>query len=110
MKCDDNSDIEGVLRCIDANGKKVAFLVDSNNVMTGLLTDGDVRRLLLNGHGMKEKAALYARKDFRFAYEKDSPEDIAKLFDERVTILPVLDESNFVPLPPTRDLHPANIS
>ena len=76
LKCDKGCSIEDVLRCIDNNGKKAAFLVDDKGVMEGLLTEGDVRRLLLNGHGLREKAYKYAKKNFVYANIAEPPETV----------------------------------
>lgn len=96
LTCDKECDIETVLRCIDNNGKKVAFLVDEKGVMVGLLTDGDIRRILLNGHGLKEKALKYAQKDFVYAYITDSSENVKKLFNAIVTVIPLIDNAGRV--------------
>ena len=48
MKCSVESTLEEVLKCIDVNGKKAAFLVDRNDIMVVILTDGDIRRCLLD--------------------------------------------------------------
>lgn len=92
LVCSINSTLEEALRCIDHNGKKVAFLTDEDGIMVGLLTDGDIRRLLLDGHGLKEEARLFARKDFKFAKIGDNTEAITQMFDKKILIVPIIDD------------------
>ncbi len=92
LECGIESSLEDVLRTIDSNGKKVAFLVDTSDRMVGVLTDGDIRRLLLAGHGLKEKAKLFVKREFVSANVHDDPDRIRKMFDNRITVLPILDD------------------
>jgi len=42
-----DSTVDTAMRCINANLKGVAFVVDSQNRLVGCVTDGDIRRFLL---------------------------------------------------------------
>lgn len=96
MICRSDASLADVLKCIDNNAKKTAFLVDDENKMIGLITDGDVRRLLLQGYGLKDKVIDHVRKDFTYADESMSQEDIKELFGEQITIVPILNENKQV--------------
>ena len=49
-----------VLECVDSSGLRVALLVDGQGRLTGLLTDGDVRRAILAGADLRSPAAPHA--------------------------------------------------
>lgn len=52
--------LRDVLEVIDSSALAVALLVDDDEVLVGLLTDGDVRRALLKGAGLGEAARPFA--------------------------------------------------
>jgi dTDP-glucose pyrophosphorylase len=52
--------IRDVLEVIDRSASAVALLVDADDVLLGLLTDGDVRRALLRGAELTDPALPYA--------------------------------------------------
>lgn len=45
------------IRCIDQSAMQIALVVDSNQKLVGVVTDGDVRRALLGGHGIEYPTA-----------------------------------------------------
>ena len=49
-----------VLEVVDRSGTAVAVLVDTDYVLVGLLTDGDVRRAILSGAALTDPALPYA--------------------------------------------------
>ncbi len=49
IKLTNNSTIKEALQIIDSGAIKIAVVVDSNNKLLGTLTDGDIRRAILNG-------------------------------------------------------------
>lgn len=40
------------IRRIDASGMQIALVVDADNRLVGVVTDGDIRRAMLDGHGI----------------------------------------------------------
>lgn len=92
MLCQVSGSLRDVYKTIDANGKGIAFLVDENNTLVGVMTDGDVRRLLLNGCGLNEKICNHIGKDFIYARDDENPETIRNKFSDKVKIIPVIDD------------------
>lgn len=83
--------VRDALRAIDRTGMGVALLVDDNGKFIGLVTDGDLRRALLAGHGLDYPLKSVDHPTSVTAKISDTPEVVAKLFNERVHIIPLLD-------------------
>lgn len=69
----------------------VLFVVDSENCLVGTLTDGDIRRKLIEGVDISERVKLVMNKNFRFVYENTlCVEKLKELKATGITLLPVL--------------------
>jgi dTDP-glucose pyrophosphorylase len=88
-----NDDLATVIKVINSNGKGVALVVDSNQTLKGLLTDGDIRRLLLKGAQLSDKIKDKFNKKFFFVKKKKlfniNLEEIKKKFSH----IPVLNKN-----------------
>jgi len=83
-----------VIRCINDNHLGVAFVVDDKKRLCGVVTDGDIRRALLEGKGLEDKIRdLVAEKDFVYAYEDTPHEELIAKISRRIFIIPIVDES-----------------
>lgn len=49
-----NATIRHALEIIDSGSMKIALVADENEKLLGTLTDGDIRRAILNGHGLND--------------------------------------------------------
>jgi dTDP-glucose pyrophosphorylase len=73
----------------------ILFIVDDNDKLVGSLTDGDVRRGLLQGVGIDESVDKVIQSDPRFVRKGES--NISKIIEYRdgnYRIIPVLDKDN----------------
>ena len=93
LVCSQASTIKEVMMCIDQNAKGTAFIVDDEKRLVGIVTDGDIRRLLLEGYGLNQVIEKYMHKNFVYASKGDEPEVIRKKFSDSITIIPVVDEN-----------------
>ena len=93
LTCNYKSTIKDIMVCIDRNAKGAAFLTDDSGRVVGVVTDGDIRRLLLEGYGLNDLIQPHIKKDFAYAYSDDMPETIKGKFDYRIRILPILDRN-----------------
>ena len=75
----ESSTIRTAIENLERSGQKVIFGVDSSNCVTGLLTDGDIRRGFLNGLNLDNKVLKVLKRDFIFLREGDSPSKVKKL-------------------------------
>lgn len=70
----------------------IVLVVDDGGVLKGLLTDGDVRRALLDGASLEAVVSEYMNRDYTYGLDTDDHEVNIKLLNERVRHLPVLGE------------------
>ena len=62
----ENSTIKDAIKVIDFNAKGICLVVDDKYNLKGLLTDGDIRRLLLKGANLSEQLSYRYNKNFFF--------------------------------------------
>lgn len=84
--------IKDVMSAFDKNAQGVIFLVDKDNVMLGVLTDGDVRRALLTSATLSDLAKPHMRREFVSGSIYRSREENSQLLNERIRHLPLLDD------------------
>lgn len=86
--------IKEVLQCLVESGEGVAFLVEKSKLF-GSISDGDIRKALLNGFGIDSPAAVAANQACVFVRQDASPLEVHIAFGkEGVTLVPVVDQSN----------------
>jgi len=86
-----NSSISDALKKIDSNSSGFV-LVESKEKIIGVLTDGDIRRRLLDGLTLQDKIDQCINTNFLYAIEGDSRESIIKQLDGEVHFIPLLDK------------------
>lgn len=94
MICHKEKTLFDALWAINNNAKGIVFIVDSKNRLSGVLSDGDIRRLLLSGHNLQEKISGVIKNKFAFVKAGDSYEKMLSKITYRIKILPIVD-SNF---------------
>jgi dTDP-glucose pyrophosphorylase len=67
----ETSTIENAIGVINNNGKAICLVVDSKYNLKGLLTDGDIRRLLLKGLRLSDKINKKYNKNFFYIKKKN---------------------------------------
>ncbi len=72
-----------------------AFIV-KNNRLIGLLTDGDVRRLLLEGTKLDDCVSSLNIKMCEFAYENNDYATIVSKLNEKIRILPIVNKNMII--------------
>lgn len=93
-----NTDIKEALKVLDKLGKDaIAFIIDKEEKLLGSLTDGDVRRGLINDVSLDQPVDDIIQPDPKYIRKNDY--DIEKVIEYRkrdFKIIPILDESNRV--------------
>ena len=75
----------------------ILFVVDSNNILIGSLTDGDIRRGILNNFKVENSIDEIIQKTPKFILKgEDDIQKIIKYRDENFRVIPVLDNENRV--------------
>ncbi len=73
------------------------LIVNSNGVMVGTLTDGDIRRGLISGSEITDNVHSIMHKDFKFIYEDEfNVQRLKELRESRITFIPVLNRKGAI--------------
>ncbi len=89
-----NATIAQVMKEIDENAWGILFIVDSEERITGCITDGDIRRFLLGGGKMTGLADDAANKSPRIA---KSYEEAKQLYHRKnYIVIPVVDDNGII--------------
>ena len=88
---------QALLQLNDLAADAILFVVDENGTLIGSLTDGDVRRGLIEGYSIEDKITHFAQPHPKYIYKKEyNIQDIIALRDGKFGVIPVLDESDRV--------------
>ena len=90
----DSDPIEDALRRLNANKMGVVFALNGNGEVIGSITDGDIRRHLLIEDDLKQPVSNCANRRFVSARAGSPREQILKLLDHRIRVVPILDEAD----------------
>lgn len=92
LTCHQDCTLVDALRTINNNAKGILFAVDDENRLCGILTDGDIRRLLIQGHQLSEQIKKVMNKNFISVAQGENPAAIIEKISSRIRLLPVVDE------------------
>ena len=93
IKLSVNSTIKDALQTINNGGLQVAIVVDENDALVGTVTDGDIRRGLLNGLDLNSSVSLVVHKSPSVASVGDTKESILKIaLAKKLHKIPWVDE------------------
>lgn len=92
LTCNYKSTIKDVMMNIDKNAKGAAFIVDDADRLMGVVTDGDIRRLLIDGYGLNDDIGTHVSGEFVYALSSEEPADIVGKFSSRIRIIPIVNE------------------
>lgn len=76
---------------IDANRHGIILTISVSGVVSGLATDGDIRRRLLEGASLDDPIATCANPEFVWADQATPREMLLKQLDHRIRVIPLLD-------------------
>ena len=95
----ENASVKDALIAIDGTTHKAQtlFVVDNNNKMVGTLTDGDIRRGLINGADLNTMVEVIMHRNFKFIRNNDNIAAALKDFRLRqIYFVPILDDDNHI--------------
>jgi D-glycero-alpha-D-manno-heptose-7-phosphate kinase len=92
LTIDETASIEAAFHRLNANKLGIVFAVDGAGRVVGCLTDGDIRRHLLVDRDIKQPISLCLNRRFVSARVDTHREQILKLLDHRIHVVPVLDK------------------
>ena len=89
-----SASILSALSIIDVNKQGFGIVVDEDEIVLGVLTDGDVRRSLLKGHSVEDCVEAIYTKNATTAKITDDFEFITENFkDSRIKFLPIVNDT-----------------
>jgi D-glycero-alpha-D-manno-heptose-7-phosphate kinase len=88
----DDASIKQALKKIEDNHLGFVFTGNEDGKVSGLATDGDIRRALLDGAGIEESISKYSNPNFVSANRSTSREQLIKRLDGHIQFIPLLDD------------------
>ena len=90
---DQSSNILDALRLIDKNQSGFVLVCNKERRLLGTLTDGDIRRALINGSSITESVNGIYRDKYKYLSISDSIGDAIELFKNKtIKFLPIVDK------------------
>ncbi len=89
-----NSTIQEALVKIESNQKGFILIINENEEVIGISTDGDIRRKLLENITIDDKILLCTNQNFISASLETPNEILLKQLDHKIKAIPVLDSFN----------------
>lgn len=102
----ESKSIESALAKIDSNALGFVLTIDQQSKVTGLATDGDVRRGLLRGVSLNEPISKCANSDYISVSENTPREQVIKKLDGRIKCVPVINQDGVLCSLVTKDNFP----
>ena len=90
--------IKEAMEALDKTAEKVLLVVDENQALIGALTDGDIRRYILNGRDLTGTIENAYKPNPIFIFQEDfDPEKIKEVFlENKIDMIPILDQNRKV--------------
>ena len=88
--------IRDVLRIIDAGTLRIAVVIETNGRLIGTITDGDIRRGLLNGLQLTDKAKDVMNANPVVSLETSRQRVLAIMEEKQVDQIPIIDQAGML--------------
>ena len=85
--------IEDAIEMIEMNNSRCVIVVNSNNKVVGMLSEGDLLRSILKGISIKSPVKNIMVTNFKYLVSKND-DAIIGLLKEGVTLIPILNPEN----------------
>ena len=93
----ENFTLKKVLKIIQKNTTGTVFIVSKKNKLKGLITDGDIRRIILKDKlNLNLKVKNFYNKKFKYLNISSGLEKINNSFSEEIRIIPLVDNNKVV--------------
>ncbi len=91
--CKNGSSLLGVMRSINNNHMGACFIVNKIGVLKGVVTDGDIRRSLLNNSSLDSKVEHILSKEFVYGHIDEDYYSLMQKISNKISIIPLVDDS-----------------
>lgn len=93
LVCKTSDTLLTAMELINKNAKGVVFVLDQDEKLCGIATDGDIRRALLNGFKLQGQIAQVMNTAYVYARDTDGEHDMLSKINYKVKIIPIVNES-----------------
>ncbi len=93
MICNFDKTLFKAMELINSNVKGAVFIIGHDKKLCGILTDGDIRRALLEGHDLKTKVGEIVKGNFVYAKVTDTAEQVRAKMTKGIKIIPIVDKN-----------------
>jgi dTDP-glucose pyrophosphorylase len=85
------------LKMIDSNAKGIAIVTNNEKKLLGTITDGDIRRAIIEGASTSSTVSKFYNKNCKYLLCDYDKNDIVKIFkNNKIRFIPIIDRSNTV--------------
>jgi N-acetylneuraminate synthase len=90
----DEEPVHRAFEKINANHLRIIFAVDEHGLLKGIVTDGDLRRWILNQSkiDLQQPVSAAANKHFIYCRDDEQPDKISEQFSRKIEFVPLVDE------------------
>lgn len=90
-----NETVREAIRVIELARKTIAVVVSESGQLLGTVSDGDIRRAIMAGHGLDDSIVEVMNRNPTTALEGSSEEQLARILSDRgLEALPLVDRNN----------------
>ena len=90
----DTLSVSQAMQKIDNNNNGILFILDANGVLSGCVTDGDIRRYLLSGGKMEDMVVLASNTFPKYAKDKIEAKEL--YHSKNYIVIPIVDSGNHI--------------
>ena len=91
--CKEGASLLEVLQIYNKTTKGIVFVVDQENKLKGIVSEGDIRRALIEGTELHSTIETIMSPDFVSAQQGTPFDEIIKLTSERIRYVPIVDDN-----------------
>lgn len=92
----ETSTIKDAFEKMNINKIGAVVVIKSNNEVLGVLSDGDIRRILLKNNDLEQQIGECCNSQYVYARSTDSRESVLKLLDHKIHFIPILDDKDLL--------------
>lgn len=89
-----DASLKEAMRVIDKNAQGTAFVIDDESRLVGVVTDGDIRRALLNGAKLTTLASEVMRTQFTSRPVETDNKELVSLLNAKIRHIPLVNKKN----------------
>ena len=93
-----DSSILDVIKSLNNSNEKICLIKNLKNKICGVITDGDLRRIILKEKNFKKKITKLYKKKFIFFKKNPSLNELKKIFEKKrdIQYIPILNKNNSI--------------